>query len=374
MDGDSCVIHFKLQSLGAYESFIERQLQQSKDYEPSFLFIKHAYPERPSPISSTELGFFGYGSWVLSSGREPHQRPRLIHAHFGTNAILALPAVFLHSLPLVVSFYGHDYSAFPGRFMGLGRSLLQPLFHTALKIIAMTDHMRSELLHLGCPEEKIVVHFPGIRSLDFHKEKAIGLSKLLMVSALRPKKNHVLVLRALKILRNRGLKLQLDIVGDGPLREGLQSQIKTLNLEDSVRLCGRYQSDSDLVQYFKQADLMLHPSTAGKFGDSEGLPSAILEALSVGLPTIVTGHAGLGDQINQGTAVVNERNPLSLARLLEELSTDLPRLQDLQNEALNFYSQNYLNKDFTAEREAIYDAAMEEYRIKNHGAEESEES
>jgi colanic acid/amylovoran biosynthesis glycosyltransferase len=361
---DRFVIHFKLQSLGQYESFIERQLQGSKDYDPSFFYIRQASQGRLSRIPSRKLGFTGWLPWVISPAKELGAGQGVIHAHFGSNALLAFPATLGSSLPLVVSFYGHDYSVFPRRFLGLGKWMLQRLFRSAETIIAMTDFMRCRLVELGCPQRKIVIYFPGIRSLEFSKRKLSSLSNLLMVSALRPKKNHLLVIKALKILKDRGLSFTLNIVGDGPLRGEIQSLVKRCELEDSVRLRGRYQSDSELIRYFEESDLLLHPSTQDESGDSEGLPSSILEALSVGLPTVISEHAGLAKELRHGVSVVSEHDPLDLARTLEELSGDLPKLQALQNDAREFYRQRFLNTDFVAEREAIYENAVREFNLK----------
>ena len=106
------ILHFKFKSLGPCETFIERQLRLFRDLEDikaDFFYIKNTPNELPCPIDSSS-GWIKYFRLFFIS-RE--QLPDVIHAHFGSNALLILVLTCFRKLPLVVSFYGHDVGSFP---------------------------------------------------------------------------------------------------------------------------------------------------------------------------------------------------------------------------------------------------------------------
>ena len=82
--------------------------------------------------------------------------------------------------------------------------------------------------------------------------------------------------------------VKLLIVGDGPLRENLKFKIKNLKLENKIELLGEVSPDK-VPQYLAEADIFVRPSL------SEGLGTAFLEAMAVGLPIIGTPVGGIPD-------------------------------------------------------------------------------
>lgn len=82
----------------------------------------------------------------------------------------------------------------------------------------------------------------------------------------------------------------LWIIGDGPERVALENQVKQLNVSEKVIFYGsKYgQEKDDLIS---QLDLFVHPSR------NEGLPTAVLEASSMGIPCLITEATNLGDEV-----------------------------------------------------------------------------
>ena len=185
MDTDRKVLHFKYQSLGPYETFLS-ELLINGNQQSEFWFVKEAVDGKNSPIPSKKFGELK-NLWAQRdfSGFD------LIHAHFGTSALLALPLVQRSKLPLVVSFYGHDYTAFPRRWFGLGRFLLRAVFRKADAIVAMSSVMRDELVRLGADREKVQIALPGMRKLGYKKGLITRVERLLMGSSLKEKKKRL---------------------------------------------------------------------------------------------------------------------------------------------------------------------------------------
>lgn len=86
---------------------------------------------------------------------------------------------------------------------------------------------------------------------------------------------------------------KLLIVGDGPLKESLKFQVKSLKLKDRVDFVGEI-SNEELSKYLERADVFVRPSL------SEGLGIAFLEAMAAGLPIVATPVGGIPDFLKDG--------------------------------------------------------------------------
>ncbi len=100
-----------------------------------------------------------------------------------------------------------------------------------------------------------------------------------MVGRLAPKKNHQRLFRAFKSLVREFPDSVLLVVGDGPLENELKEQVRYLGLDQNIFLLG----------YRKDIPRFLHSLDAFVFSSlHEGLGLALLEAMAVGLPTVVS--------------------------------------------------------------------------------------
>jgi glycosyltransferase involved in cell wall biosynthesis len=137
--------------------------------------------------------------------------------------------------------------------------------------------------------------------------------RLLSVGRLVPEKHHHRLLLLARELQDQGLSFELSLVGDGPLRQQLETSIQNLGLTESVHCCGNQQ---DLATYYDAADLLLHPATSEPFG------LVILEAMARGLPCLVEQSSqGPRDFLQPGMngLCVDFENVAGTARLLMEL-------------------------------------------------------
>ena len=92
-------------------------------------------------------------------------------------------------------------------------------------------------------------------------------------------KRHDVLIGACRMLKQRGVKLQVWLCGDGYLRKDVEQQINHHNLADDIKLLGHLENP---YAVFKQADIFLLTS------DWEGMPNTLLEAMSLGIPAVST--------------------------------------------------------------------------------------
>ena len=94
-------------------------------------------------------------------------------------------------------------------------------------------------------------------------------------------------------LRRTGLPWDLVLLGDGPLRGTLNSQLSTLNLHDHVHLLG-FKPYNELPIYYALAKAFVHASTTEQWG------LVVNEAVASGLPVIVSNHCGCVPELVNG--------------------------------------------------------------------------
>lgn len=125
------------------------------------------------------------------------------------------------------------------------------------------------------------------------KRKELGLKKnevmLLSVGELIKRKNHRIVIAALAKLENKNVKYY--ICGRGDQRDQLYQLAQNYGVEDKVVFLG---FRTDVSEIYRAADIFVFPSL------QEGLPVALMEAISAGLPIIASKIRGNTDLIVHG--------------------------------------------------------------------------
>ena len=110
------------------------------------------------------------------------------------------------------------------------------------------------------------------------------------------------------------------LVGDGPCRVQFEEQVRKLGVSDHFQFLG---SRKDVPKILSCGDLFAFPSFA------EGLPNAVLEASSAGLPIVATMVGGVPEIIEDGVTglLVPPKNPQALSAAILQLLKDpvLPR-------------------------------------------------
>ena len=158
------------------------------------------------------------------------------------------------------------------------------------KIISVSTNVNQCLLK-GYPKlaNKLIVIPNGIEyskfDLNVNKNelrKKLGLQQHLIygiyVARFMPSKNHLFLLKLLKVIQNELFKL--IFVGDGSCLNYIKIEAKKMDLEDRVIFCG-FIENKKIPLFFNAADLCLFPSKQEGFGIS------ILEAMAAGLPVIL---------------------------------------------------------------------------------------
>jgi glycosyltransferase involved in cell wall biosynthesis len=111
-------------------------------------------------------------------------------------------------------------------------------------------------------------------------------------------------------------RVMLVIVGDGPGRDNLQTQVKTLGLQDQVLMPG---NQKNVAEWMRAFDVFVLPSYA-----NEGVPQALMQAMACSLPVISTPVGAIGEIIQDESTglMVTPQNVPALTAALTRLRGD----------------------------------------------------
>ena len=247
-----------------------------------------AHPtDRPFPLHFAYLAeACRLAFWLRSSGVQH------LHAHFGTNsAEVAMLAHVLGGPPWSFTVHGPEEFDKP-QFIGLAEKIRRCAF-----AIAISSFGRSQMYRTVDHDQwhKIHVVHCGLESdffstVPIFSRAALGL---VCVGRLCEQKGQLLLIDAVRLLRERGVNVSLTLAGDGELRSVIEELIRRYQLETNISITGWLGSDAVREQLIKARALVL-PSFA------EGLPVVIMEAMALKRPVISTFVAGIPELVTEG--------------------------------------------------------------------------
>lgn len=219
--------------------------------------------------------------------------------------------------PTVVTVHDLTLSFYPGKKMTAWwqrlayRLTLRTVVRRARAIIAISKHTRKDLLDvLGIPSERVQVIYNGIDARPFRaaradaEKRAEVLKKyrlepgyLLYAGVWRNHKNIVRLVRAVDLLRKRGIPARLVLAGkEDPTYHEVRDTIKRLDLSALVRPLG-YVESADLPFLYAGAAALAFPSLYEGFG----LP--VLEAMAAGIPVACSKTSSLPEVAGENGAL-----------------------------------------------------------------------
>jgi len=192
-------------------------------------------------------------------------------------------------------------------------------------IVTTGEALRRQLVEQNhYPANRVVSVPTGIDTTRFvpgdraARRRELGLPEapviIGIVATLRSWKGHRHLLEALRRLDRADVLLV--IVGAGPQRAALETQVADLGIGDRVRMVGHH---DDVLPWHQALDIFALPSYA-----NEGVPQALVQAMLCGLPCVTTAVGAIPEVTGEGefAIVVREHDPSALAQGLRALVDD----------------------------------------------------
>ncbi len=261
------------------------------------------------PLTPTVMPFVQRLKTILVRGKYS-----LLHVHTGAHSGPAVYAANAVGIPVVATFHNADQrpqtplTRLPGirdaravyarwsirhalQNSTVSNGVSQGVVEAVTKTAGLTQS-QCQVFHLGSARPLQVSHE---RTVTYRKELRLhpDTQGILHVGSLRDEKNHAGLLEVFRKVIDIVPDVALLLVGEGPLRPAIQKQIHRLALDKSVRLLGKRQDATELMQL---GDVFLFPSL------SEGLSVAMMEAAAVGLPIVASDIPGNREATSGGTS------------------------------------------------------------------------
>jgi len=142
------------------------------------------------------------------------------------------------------------------------------------------------------------------------------------------------LLRAVALLAKAGVAVDLDIAGDGPLREQLEALARELGVLDQVTFIGSLDHTA-VAAWLRSLDVFALACKADANGDMDGIPVVLMEAMSQRVPVVSTRLSGIPELVvHRETGLLGEpADPQGLADALQLLLRDHDLRQRLADAA-----------------------------------------
>jgi len=285
------------------------------------------------------------------------EKPDIVHTHSAFDAKLAAYLCGVKSRIYTrhsVFEPSRRLTTFPGKQVsGLVNNTL------ATRIIAVAEAARDNLTATGVREDKITVILNGVEPLNRTSpeeraalRKSLGLAETDFVCGIsarfEPYKGHSYLLETARMVAERRDNVKFLCLGTGSVWEETAEKVKELGLTDRVLLPGFC---SDVVPYYSIMDLSLNCSWG-----TEATSLALIEAMSLGMPTVATRFGGNPGVVKDGVngILTPIRDSEAMADAIVKIASDAALYRTLSEGASRIFAETFTAAAMTKQIEEIY--------------------
>jgi glycosyltransferase involved in cell wall biosynthesis len=309
--------------------------------------------------AAVELGHPNFLTWVLLFNHFMEKlaaslchkvKPDVIHAHDWLVSPSAISLKHHLNKPLILTVHSTEV----GRAQGLHGpdSFTIDGFewwatYEARKVIVTSEAMKNEVSgHFKLPTDKIEVipnavdverfEIPVDRQWVRGKYVAPHEKMVLFTGRLTPQKGVEYLIHAVPLILKRNPEAKIVIIGEGWLRDSLQTLARSMGCQDKVFFTG-FLSERDLAEAMVSADVLTVPSVYEPFG------IVALEGMAAGVPVVASKTGGLAEVIEHGETgiLVYPRDPESIAWGVSQILSNPNYAQQIVKNAKEKLRKNF---------------------------------
>jgi glycosyltransferase involved in cell wall biosynthesis len=261
----------------------------------------------------------------------------------------------------------HAADVYMLRGLPLGGAIARFILDRSDYVFADGSHVRDSLDELIGGESGAQLQPNGVRVALFREASRAPAASpfpdgyLLFFGRLAEKKGVTYLLQAMPRLLERHPGLGLVVIGYGPLEDELRDEARSLGIAGSVEFAGR-KSHAEIGAHLAGSRLAVVPSIIDSRGETEGMPTVVIEAMASGTRVVGSAVDGIPDVIRHGENgwLCREKDPADLAEKI------LTALDDPESSPIRGRSLNTANRFDWSEVAARYVEAFE--RVRELGA------
>jgi len=205
---------------------------------------------------------------------------------------------------------------------------------SAEKFIRKKGYKNVETVPIGVDTDL----FRPQKKMLFRKKNYIpeNAPVLLYVGSFEARRNSLLLIQIIRILKNKLPEIRLCLIGDGPLKRDMQNTIEHYNLADNVLILNKIPNER-LPFAYSAADLFILLSNYEIFG------MVLVESMACGAPVVSTETAGAKDIINdmKNGCIVSIDKPEKVAEKIADILLDKNLLKLMGENARKTILENY---------------------------------
>jgi glycosyltransferase involved in cell wall biosynthesis len=216
-------------------------------------------------------------------------KPDIVHAKGAEACFHALISAFIAGVPVRIG----EEIGIPNHSK-LAKLIFKLVYLCANKVVAISDAVASWLvLNKEVPAKKVIRIYNPVDFKQANVENSFTNQtfKIGFVGRLEPVKNPLVLVEVVANLKAKGIKVDLEFLGDGSLKQKIEKLAIKLEVIDQITLHGFQEKPEN---YIVNCDLYIQPSI------SEGFGIAIVEAMGLGVPVIASSVGGVPEIIDDG--------------------------------------------------------------------------
>lgn len=280
----------------------------------------------------------------------------IIHTHTSVPGLFGRISGFLARTPIVIH-QVHGYTHHDNMNSILKWSMIQAerfLTLFADRILFQNQKDINECLRKKiAPLHKLVLIGNGVQLEQFQVNQASkqNAPSVFYAARFEPVKNHIMLLKAARILKDRDVRFTVQLAGDGYLRKRYEQWVRKQDLENEVIFLG-YRTDVP--------NLTANSDVCVLVSEAEGVPRAVMEAAAAGKPMVATDVVGNRDSLIDGKTgfLVPLNDSAALADRINDLLSDGDLRRRIGQQAREYAKQNFNEQRVTERIIEVYDEEL----------------
>ncbi|MBW1767823.1 MAG: glycosyltransferase family 4 protein [Deltaproteobacteria bacterium] len=281
------------------------------------------------------------------------ERFDIVHTHTAKAGFLGRIAGWLAGIPTIIYMpHGHVFYGYFGLLMSrVAITVERVVAYITDKVMVLTELEKRDLIAFRVTTpDKIIVINSGLE-LENYRESVIDVqgkkdefqieedtSVVGVIGRLEPVKGHEYLIEAARMVTEELPKVKFLIVGDGSLRNDLESQCEELGVLDKFIFTGWKEDVSSILSTL---DILVLPSV------NEAVGRVLIEAGACGVPVVATNVGGVPEIVrdNETGILVPPGSPGDLARAIIDLLNSEDKRQQM-----SIAAEKWIDDRFSAHR------------------------
>jgi len=297
------------------------------------------------------MPFFLIAAFLKLMKITKRQKSQVIYVHWVLpNGLIAMWVAVIRKIPYIISTHGSDI--YVAQQNWIFRTIAKSIFKHASAVTACSPELRQAAIDLKAPKDTLLLAWgadpelfhPSVHLLEDRLSFGWDQSELIIAALGRMvyKKGFSFLIAALPEIIRHYPKVRLVLGGDGPLREKLSNEAEKLGVSNHVSFIGRIPWDH-VQKFLASSDIFVLPSVKDNYGNMDGLPTVLLEAMGCGIPIVASNIGGAVMVVENGRTglLFQTGDSQALADAICSLAGDLERRKAIGQAARNAVEKQF---------------------------------